>query len=143
MEAESVVTGMLALFRSDTPAYQPSHPCKPLLLEDGNPQASLENLKRLGLEVQDIWVRKGLSRVLIQFDTGEQYLALGLGNPDVLARIAAAAGYGDYEWLRDFYACLPPNYDDKLPEAEPRGRPAHGQDSGNVAITPEQSDPRP
>ena len=44
-----VVTPMLAVFRSDTPTYQPSHPSGPLCLEDGNPQASLENLKRLGL----------------------------------------------------------------------------------------------
>ena len=115
MEVEAVVTPLLALFRSDTPAYQPSHPSGPLCLEDGNPQASLENLKRLGLEVQNIWVRKGLSRVLIQFGTGEQYLALGLGNPQLLAMMASTAGMGEYDELYDMYRDLPEDYEGMLP----------------------------
>ena len=45
----NVVTPMLTLFRSDEPSYQPLHPSKSLQPEDGDPQASLENLKRLGL----------------------------------------------------------------------------------------------
>lgn len=112
-----VVTNMLAFFRSDTPSYQPSHPCG-LLCEDGNPQASLENLKRLGLAPQDFWVRKGLSRVLIQFSTGEQYVALGLHDPTVLARLASDAGLGEYEELCEIYDSLPPEYDSKLPTTD-------------------------
>ena len=115
MEVEAVVTPLLALFRSDTPAYQPSHPSGPLCLEDGKPQASLENLKQLGLEVQNIWVRKGLSRVLIQFGTGEQYLALGLSAPKTLARIASDAGLGDSDELYEIYRDLPDEYDGMLP----------------------------
>ena len=72
-----LVTPMLALYRSDQPSYQPTHTV-PLRLEDGDPQASLENLERLHLVIEDIRVRKGLRRVLIQFTTGEQYVALGL-----------------------------------------------------------------
>ena len=105
MEA-NVVTPMLTLFRSDEPSYQPLHPSKSLQLEDGNPQASLENLKRLGLVVQDIWVRKGLSRVLIQFTTGEQYLALGLGKAGALAFVASKAGFGELRRTADVL-CLP------------------------------------
>jgi hypothetical protein len=108
-------------------------------MENGDPQVSLGNLKRLGLVVQDIWVRKGLSRVLLAFNTGEQYLALGLGKADALAFIASEAGYGSFEELRSFYGCLPPDYDGKLPAASvPRIRPAHNnldlQDSASVEI---------
>ena len=119
----TVVTPMLALFRSDETSYQPVHPSGPLALEDGNPQASLGNLKRLELVIQDIWVRKGLSRALIQFSTGEQYLAFGLRDPAALAHVAAEAGYGEYHDLKGFYECLPPEYDDKLPAAS---EPRHG-----------------
>ena len=137
---EGAVRGqMYQLFRSDEPSYQPVHPSLPLAREDGDAQASLGNLKRLGLVVQDIWVRKGLGRVLLAFNTGEQYLALGLGKPDALAFIASGAGYGDFEELRTFYACLPQDYDGKLPAAsEPRIRPAHDnldlQDSASAEV---------
>ena len=135
----TIVGPMLQLFRSDEPSYQPVHPSVPLAMENGDPQVSLGNLKRLGLVVQDIWVRKGLSRVLLAFNTGEQYLALGLGKADALAFIASEAGYGGFEELRSFYGCLPPDYDGKLPAAsEPRIRPAHNnldlQDSAHVEI---------
>ena len=72
-----VVTPMKALYRTDQPTYQPTYTV-PMHCEDGNPQASLENLKRLKeskLIAQDIWVRNQLRRVLFQFATGEQYLA--------------------------------------------------------------------
>jgi hypothetical protein len=118
----SVVTPMLELFRSDATSYQPQNLSGTLRLEDGNPQASLENLKTLGLVVQDIWVRKGLSRVLIQFNTGEQYLAFGLVKAEALAFIASEAGMGDYEELKVMYQCLPPEYEGKLPVA---ANPSH------------------
>jgi hypothetical protein len=119
----NVVTPILTLFRSDEPSYQPLHPSKSLQLEDGDPQASLGNLKRLGLVIQTIWVRKGFSRVLIQFSTGEMYLALGLCQPDVLARVASEAGFGPYEELKSFYAYLPSDYDDLLPATDERYGP--------------------
>ncbi len=115
-----VVTPMLAFFRSDATSYQPSHPSGPLCPEDGNPQASLENHKRLGLVPQDFWVRCNLTRVLIQFSTGEQYLALGLSDPKVLARLASDAGLGEYEELCEIYDFLPPDYDSKLPTTNNR-----------------------
>jgi hypothetical protein len=118
----TVITPLLALFRSDETAYQPVHPVGPLEMENGDPQASLENLKRLKLVIQDIWVRKGLSRALIQFSTGEQYLAFGLRDPAALAHVAAEAGYGEYHDLKGFYECLPPEYDDKLPAASEPGQ---------------------
>jgi hypothetical protein len=123
----AVVTQMLAIFRSDEPGYQPVHSAWPLRMEDGDPQASLENLKRLqslkdprtgmdqGLVIQDIWVRKGLTRVLIQFATGEQYLAFGLRKPEALAFIASEAGFGNFEHLKWMYGNLPADYDSKLP----------------------------
>ena len=115
MNRAAIVTPMLALYRSDESSYQPEglpH------AEDGDPQASLGNLeilKKRQLVIQDIWVRKGLSRALLQFSTGEQYLALGLADPANLAAVAAEAGYGEYEELKDFFGVLPPDYDDKLP----------------------------
>jgi hypothetical protein len=118
-----VVTPMLAFFRSDTPSYQPSHPSGTLLLEDGNPQASLENLKRLGLTPEFFWVRCNFSRVLIQFNTGEQYVAFGLGDPKVLARLAADAGLGEYKELCEIYEFLPPDYDSRLPTTDHPTRP--------------------
>ena len=116
----NVVTPMLTLFRSDEPSYQPLHPSKSLQPEDGDPQASLENLKQLGLVIQEIWARKGLSRILIQFATGEQYVALGLRNPAALAFLASNAGFGDYHELESFYARLPADYDGKLPAVTER-----------------------
>ena len=132
-----VVTPLLALFRADDPSYQPVHPAG-LMLEDGNPQSSLENLHRLGLVIQDIWVRKGLSRVLFQFSTGEQYLALGLSAPLTLAKVAARAGFGESTELAEFYTDLPPTYDDKLPAmSEPISGRAHiGQSFRVQAATP-------
>jgi hypothetical protein len=106
---------MLALFRSDEPSYQPVNSVGPLEKEDGNPQASLGNLKDLGLVPQDFWVRKGLSRVLIQFSTGEQYLALGLSDPKALAYVASEAGFGPYDELFEMYRQLPAEYEGKLP----------------------------
>jgi hypothetical protein len=106
---------MLALFRSDEPSYQPVNSAGPLEKEDGNPQASLGNLKRLNLAVQDIWVRKGFTRVLIQFNTGEQYLAFGLSDPRALAYLASEAGMGDFDELFETYRYLPAEYEGKLP----------------------------
>jgi hypothetical protein len=114
---------MLALFRSDEPSYRPEHPSKSLQPEDGNPQASLENLTRLGLPIQTIWVRKGLSRVLIQFSTGETYLALGLGKGDVLAVVASKAGFGPCDQLKLIYNLLPADYDGLLPADDDRYGP--------------------
>lgn len=119
-----VQSEMLRLFRSDEPSYQPVS-ARPLREEDGDPQASLENLRALGLVVQDIWVRENRTRVLLQFSTGEQYLALGLSDPAALAFVAAEAGFGSFEHLKVLYDCLPPSYDGKLPaEDEPRGNAA-------------------
>lgn len=94
-----VATPMLAFYHSDQPTYQPTH-AVPLQLEDGNPQASLENLKRLNLSMKNIRVRKQLRRVLFQFLTGEQYVALGLSDPATLAAVAAENGLGDYDALK-------------------------------------------
>ncbi len=110
---------MLALFRSDVPTYQPEHPAG-LAEETGDPQVSLENLRKLGLIVKagdlqiptenlrkfrlalrDIWVRKKLSRVLFQFCTGELYLAFGLRDPELLAQLATDAYLGDHNDLLD------------------------------------------
>ena len=119
-----VITPMLALYRSDQRAYQPTHTL-PLQLENGDPKASLENLKtlvELKLVIQDIWVRCKLKRALIQFNTGEQYLALGLSNPEALALVATAAGFGDIDDLRMTCEDLAEDdeYDDKLPRETPQ-----------------------
>jgi hypothetical protein len=107
-----VISEMLALFRSDVPTYQPEHPAG-LAEETGDPQVSLENLRKLGLVPQDFWIRKG--RVLVQFNSGEQYLALGLSDPRALADLAAKAGMGEADDLFEMYRDLPPEYEGKLP----------------------------
>ena len=116
-----VVTPMMALYRTDQHTYQPTYTV-PMHCEDGNPQASLENLKRLKeskLIAQDIWVRNQLRRVLFQFATGEQYLGLGLSDPATLATVSVAMGFGDLDLARIKMACIDlaqdPDYDDKLP----------------------------
>jgi hypothetical protein len=116
MEA-AIASQMLALFRSDESNYQPVHSTGPLDKEDGNPQASLGNLKRLNLPIQDIWVRNGFARVLFQFNTGEQYLALGLSDPKALAYIASDAGFGSFDELFEMYRAIPAEYEGKLPLA--------------------------
>ena len=116
---------------SDEPSYQPEHPLISLQVEDGSPQASLENLKRLGLVIQDIRVRKGLSRALIQFTAGEQYLALGLGKADALAFVASEAGFGSVDVLKTMYAALPSDYDDMLPADDDRYGPLPPKEYGD------------
>jgi hypothetical protein len=53
-----ITSPMLAIYRSEATSYQPSCNGQLLQFEDGNPQASLENLKRLetlaGLRLADI-----------------------------------------------------------------------------------------
>ena len=40
------------------------------------------------------------------------------GKPDALALVASKAGFGSFDELGTFYACLPADYDDKLPADE-------------------------
>ena len=114
---------MLTRFREGVPSYQPE--INGLVLESGDPQASLENLGRLvagGLLIRDIWVSP--NGALVMFSTGEQYYAPGLhvgGGPttEALAEIAAKAGFGPIERLLRFYSAMPADYDDQLPDVEP------------------------
>jgi hypothetical protein len=60
---------------------------------------------------------------LIQFFTGEMYLALGLGKADALAFVASEAGFGSFDVLQSLYAALPADYDDLLPADDDRYGP--------------------
>ena len=118
----TVIGTMLRLFREGAATYQPEG----LALESGDPQASLENIRRLmatGLVVRDILVSK--SGVLVLFRDGEQFYATGLrvGTNDAateaLARIAAEANFGPFERLLPFYQHLPASYSGQLPNVFP------------------------
>jgi len=122
-----MISPMLKLFRDGAPSYQPE--AKGLALESGDPQVSLENLRRIvaaGLMIRDILVRP--TGVLVLFSTGEQYYAPGLrvgGGPatEALAEIAAKAGFGPYERLLRFYRHLPDSYSGQLPDTIPETLP--------------------
>ena len=115
-------SSMLEWFRQGVASYQPE--IDGLVLESGDPRASLENVHRLkaaGLLIRDIWVSP--NGALVMFSTGEQYYAPGLrvgGGPatDALAQIAAEAGFGPFERLLPFYSAFPANYDDQLPSVD-------------------------
>ena len=88
--------------RKELKSYQPE--MKGLDPETGDPQTSLENLKRILAEGPVIW--KILVRptgVLVLFDGGEQFYAPGLRvgtkgpATEALARIAAEARFGSYD----------------------------------------------
>ena len=68
------ISPMLAFYGSEAASYQPTRPGMQFNLEDGNPQASLENLKRLKLTVKCFWVRKQATRVLIHSSTESSML---------------------------------------------------------------------
>jgi hypothetical protein len=104
---------MLRLLNQANVAYQPVAPVA-LLPEDGNPQASLENVRRLfqfGLTY--LTLISGLAGVLFIFQTGEMYLATGFllgcvnkAKTEALARACTEIGLGDYDELLEFYASL-------------------------------------
>ena len=43
--------------------------------------------------------------------------------PDALALVASEAGFGSFDELQTLYACLPADYDDKLPADDDRHGP--------------------
>jgi len=122
----TTISPMLRLFREGAKTYQPEHLDGGLVLESGNPQVSLENVRRLmasGLVVRDLLV--GKSGVLVLFREGEQFYATGLrvgtnnSATEALARIAAEAHFGPYERLLPFYQDLPDSYSGQLPDVFP------------------------
>jgi hypothetical protein len=117
-----IVTDPLRMFREGVQSYQPQDNGIPLEPETGDAGPSLRNVRRLvsvGLQVQDILVRP--TGALIQFITGEQYLATGLrvgeeAKTVALAEIATDAGFGSYEKLLRMYLAIPCDYDGILPK---------------------------
>jgi hypothetical protein len=118
----TTISPMLRLFQEGAATYQPDG----LALESGDPQVSLENIRRLmatGLVIRDILV--GSSGVLVLFRDGEQFYATGLrvgtnnSATEALARIAAEASFGPFERLLPFYQHLPASYSGQLPDVFP------------------------
>jgi hypothetical protein len=105
------IEGRLDRFRQNVPSYQPE--TKGLVLESGDPAASLENVHRLldaGLVIRDIWIKP--TGALVMFNRGDQYYAPGLrvgGGPatEALVEIAAKAHFGPADRLMRFYSHLP------------------------------------
>jgi len=109
----ATISPMLRLFQEGAKTYQPDG----LAEESGDPQASLENIRRLmtnGLVVRDILV--GSAGVLVLFRDGEQFYAAGLrvgtnnSATEALAQMAAEARFGPYDELLQHYRCLPKDY---------------------------------
>jgi len=121
-----MVTAMLQMFREGVPSYQPE--AKGLVLESGDPQASLENIRRIvaaGLMIRDILVKP--TGMLFTFASGEHYytpgLRVGTTGPatKALVKIAAEAGFGPEDRLLRFYSHLPDSYCGQLPPVIPEG----------------------
>jgi len=119
-----LLSPMAERFRQGVASYQPE--IKGFALENGDPQVSLANIRRLtalGLVIRDFWVRP--TGTLVMFASGEQYyspgLRVGTDGPatEALAEIAAEAKFGPYERLLAFYRSIPPEYDNQLPDVEP------------------------
>jgi len=119
---------MLRLFREGAKSYQPEY--NGLDSETGNPQVSLENLRRItaaGLMIRDMLAKP--TGVLVLFSTGEQFYAPGLrvgsDGPatEALARIAAEAGFGPFDQLLRFYRHLPADWNGQLPDVIPETSP--------------------
>ena len=113
----SIVSGMLRFLREGG-HYQPVAPDTPLLPETGDPQVSLGNLHLLDLQAHDMYVGPG--GVLVQFVTGEQYVATGFkvgGGPatEALAQYGAEQGFGEYDWLLLAWSALPDDYTGQVP----------------------------
>jgi hypothetical protein len=118
-----VISTMLRLFREGAKSYEPSF--DGLAAETGDPQISLQNIRRLvasGMAIRDILVKP--TGALVTFSLGEQYYAPGLRvgtkgpATEVLARIAAEARFGSYDDLLSFYQDLSPDWDDVLPDID-------------------------
>jgi hypothetical protein len=100
------------LFENGIVEYQPPAPLDP---ETGSPEVSYNNVKRLlaaGWEISSIRTRPtGVLFTLVKRGLVETYYAPGLhvGCRDVatelVARLAAEAGYGRFEDLLDKYQC--------------------------------------
>ena len=117
-----VVTEPLRMFREGVQSYQPENNGIPLDKETGDPRVSLCNVRQLmkaGLVIRDILVRP--TGALIQFSTGEQYLATGLRVGEerktvALVEVATDAGFGPYEKLLAMYVAIPKDYEGTLPD---------------------------
>jgi hypothetical protein len=123
-----IIGPMLRLFREGAKSYQPG--MNGLDPETGDPQVSLENIRRVvaaGPMIREMLVRP--TGVLVLFDGGEQFYAPGLrvgtNGPatEALARIAAEAGFGAYDRLLSFYQHLPESYSGQLPNLIPHAAP--------------------
>jgi hypothetical protein len=116
-----IISPMLRLFREGAKSYEPEG--DGMAPETGDPQVSLENLRRImatGRKIREILVKP--TGVLVTFNGDEQFYAPGLrvstDGPatEALARIAAEAGFGPYDELLTFYHDLPADWDDPLPD---------------------------
>jgi hypothetical protein len=76
---------------------------------------------------------------LIQFSTGEQYLALGLHDPATLAQVASAAGYGGYDALYEDYTNLPASFAAPLPRIDAPEDTPHEDSPGAQNSNPQAS----
>lgn len=119
-----IVTEPLRMFREGVQSYQPENSELSLEPETGEPQPSLRNLRKLldaGLVIRDILVRP--TGALIQFSTGEQYLASGLRVGDeaqpartlALIEVAVKAGFGPWPKLLRMYSNMDADYEGVLP----------------------------
>ena len=120
-----IVTEPLRMFREGVQSYQPTNSGISLEPETGEPQPSLRNMKKLldaGLVIRDILVRP--TGALIQFSTGEQYLASGLRVGDeaqpartlALIEVAVKAGFGPWARLLRMYSNMDADYEGVLPD---------------------------
>lgn len=112
---------MLTLLRESTPSYQPEMAGVELLPETGDPQASLENMRRLlGLGLTYLGHVAGPGGILCIFQTGEAFLATGfaLGSgprAEAYAQACHELGLGDQDELAHWFESLGADYDGPVP----------------------------
>lgn len=123
-----MISAMMRLFQEGAQSYQPEG--DGLAPETGDPQVSLENVRRLtaaGHRIKDMVVKP--TGVLVRFEGCQQFYApgfrVGTDGPatEALARIAAEAGFGPFDELLTFYQDLPNTYDSVLPDLKPETLP--------------------
>jgi hypothetical protein len=147
-----IISPMLRLFQEGAKSYQPEG--DGFAPETGDPQVSLENLRRImavGRTIQQILAKP--NGVLVLFDGDQQFYAPGLrASTDgpataALARIAAEAGFGPYDELFTFYRDLAADWDGPLPDMKwetlpPSIRARLGISSDGTRKEPKATSPR-
>jgi hypothetical protein len=116
----SVISSMLTMMNQAGVAFLPYLPGLPLLPETGDPQTTLENVRRISKGRSIVAIIVGPAGVGLGWGTGETLAATGFavgGGPktEALAQALSEMGCGPYDALLKQYSALPAGYRGHLP----------------------------